>query len=53
VGDRPDIDVTGAHGVGMDAAWINPARDPLPEGVAPPEYEIRDLAELEAIVGRA
>jgi HAD superfamily hydrolase (TIGR01549 family) len=52
VGDRADIDVTGAHGVGMDAAWINPARDPFPEGVAPPEYEIRDLAELEPILRR-
>jgi putative hydrolase of the HAD superfamily len=50
VGDRIDIDVAGAHAVGMDAAWINPDRDPLPPGVAPPLYEIRDLAELEAIV---
>ncbi len=52
VGDRPDIDVEGAHGVGMDAAWINPEREPLPAGVAPPEYEIRDLAELEPILDR-
>ena len=51
VGDRADIDVEGAHRVGMDAAWINPMRDPLPEGVAPPEYEIRDLADLEPILG--
>jgi len=29
----------------MDAAWINPDREPLPEGVTPPEYEIRDLAD--------
>ena len=50
VGDRPDIDVEGAHGVGMDAAWINPDREPFPDGLAPPEYEIRDLAELEAIL---
>jgi len=53
VGDRADIDVEGAHRVGMDAAWINPARDPLPPGVGTPEYEIRDLAELEGIVGPA
>ncbi len=51
VGDRIDIDVAGAHGVGMDAAWINPEREALPAGIAPPSYEIRDLAELEAIVG--
>jgi HAD superfamily hydrolase (TIGR01509 family) len=50
VGDRIDIDVVGAHAVGMDAAWINPEREPLPPGVAPPRYEIVDLAELEAIV---
>ena len=53
VGDRIDIDVAGAHAVGMDAAWINPGHEALPEGVAPPSYEIRDLAELEAIVARA
>jgi putative hydrolase of the HAD superfamily len=52
VGDRADIDVVGAHGVGMDAAWINPDRDPLPPGIPPPLYEIRDLAELEPIVDR-
>jgi len=52
VGDRADIDVAGAHGMGMDSAWINPGREPLPPGIAPPLYEIRDLAELEAIVDR-
>jgi putative hydrolase of the HAD superfamily len=53
VGDRADIDVAGALAVGMDAAWINPEREPLPAGMAPPHYEIRDLAELEAIVARS
>jgi putative hydrolase of the HAD superfamily len=52
VGDRADIDVAGAHGMGMDSAWINPGHEPLPPGIAPPLYEIRDLAELEAIVDR-
>jgi HAD superfamily hydrolase (TIGR01509 family) len=52
VGDRVDIDVAGAHGVGMDSAWINPAREALPAGLAPPSYEIRDLAELEDIIAR-
>lgn len=51
VGDRADIDVAGAQGVGMHAAWINRAREPLPAGVRPPEFEIHDLAELSAIVG--
>lgn len=52
VGDRADIDVVGAHRVGMDAAWLNPAGEERPAGVAPPRFVIRDLAELEEIVGR-
>jgi FMN phosphatase YigB (HAD superfamily) len=52
VGDRADIDVVGAHGVGMDSAWVNPEREPLPPGIPPPLYEIRDLAELEPLVDR-
>src|SRR5262245_59955443 len=41
VGDRIDIDVAGAQGVGMGSAWINPEGSPLPPDVAPPDYEIR------------
>jgi len=52
VGDRADIDVVGAQGVGMHAAWINPEGAPLPEGLAPPEYEIRELIEIEGILDR-
>ena len=51
VGDRADIDVAGAQGVGMAAAWINRDASALPEGLQPPEFEIRDLAELEGILG--
>lgn len=51
VGDRADIDVAGAHGVGMRAVWINRGREALPEGAPRPEFEIQDLAELRAIVG--
>jgi putative hydrolase of the HAD superfamily len=50
VGDRADIDVAGAQGVGMAAAWINRDGSPLPESVQAPEFEIRDLAELERIL---
>jgi 2-haloacid dehalogenase len=50
VGDRADIDVVGAHAVGMDAAWINPRAEPLPPGLTPPQFEIRDLAELSDIL---
>lgn len=50
VGDRADIDVAGARGVGMASAWINRDASALPEGMEPPEFEIRDLAELEGIL---
>ena len=50
VGDRADIDVAGAQAVGMAAAWINRDAAPLPEGLAAPEFEIRDLSELSAIL---
>jgi HAD superfamily hydrolase (TIGR01549 family) len=50
VGDRIDIDVAGAHGMGMDSAWINPDAEPVPPGLEAPTYELRDLAELRAIL---
>jgi FMN phosphatase YigB (HAD superfamily) len=50
VGDRAEIDVLGAQGAGMDAAWINPGAAALPPGIAPPTYEIRDLGELAGIL---
>ncbi|HVN28958.1 MAG TPA: HAD family hydrolase [Candidatus Binataceae bacterium] len=46
VGDTPHHDVGGAKAVGMAAAWISRHALPLPEGVAQPDYVIRDLAEL-------
>jgi HAD superfamily hydrolase (TIGR01509 family) len=50
VGDRADIDVAGAQAVGMASAWINREASALPDGMKPPEYEIRDLGELEGIL---
>jgi HAD superfamily hydrolase (TIGR01549 family) len=50
VGDRADVDVAGAQSVGMASAWINREASALPEGMKPPEYEIRDLGELETIL---
>ena len=47
VGDRADIDVAGAQGVGMASAWINRDAAALPQGMTPPEFEIRDLGELD------
>lgn len=51
VGDRADIDVVGAQAVHMDVAWVNRVAAALPAGVVPPTYAIRDLGELEAILG--
>ncbi len=50
VGDRADIDVVGAQRAGMHAVWINRDAQPLPVGVAPPEFEVHDLSELRAIL---
>jgi HAD superfamily hydrolase (TIGR01509 family) len=50
VGDRIDIDVAGARAVGMDAAWINPDAEPIPADLAPPTYDVRDLADLRPIL---
>ena len=50
VGDRADIDVLGARAVGMPTAWINRAAEPLPTDIQPPDFELRDLAELRAIL---
>ncbi len=49
-GDRADIDVIGARGVGMPTVWINREAAGLPEGIEPPDFEIRDLKELRAIL---
>ena len=53
VGDRIDIDVAGARAAGLGSAWINPDAVPLPEGASPPDFEVRDLAELGPILGIA
>lgn len=50
VGDRADIDVLGARAVGMTAAWINRDAVELPKDIQAPDFEIRDLAELRAIL---
>jgi FMN phosphatase YigB (HAD superfamily) len=50
VGDRADIDVVGAQRMGMAVAWVNRDRAPLPAGIAPPDYEIRDLGELAPVL---
>jgi putative hydrolase of the HAD superfamily len=46
VGDRPDIDVAGAKGIGMAAAWLNVERAPVPPGLPPPDLDLGGLADL-------
>jgi HAD superfamily hydrolase (TIGR01509 family) len=53
VGDRIDIDVAGARAAGLGSVWINPDAVPLPPGASPPDFEVRDLAELGPILGIA
>jgi putative hydrolase of the HAD superfamily len=50
VGDRPDIDVAGAKAVGMTVAWLNPARDPFPPGLPPPDFALERLDQLREVL---
>ena len=50
VGDRADIDVIGARGVGMPTVWINREGEALPAGAPVPDHEIRDLGELPGLL---
>ncbi len=50
VGDSPHDDILGAKGVGMDTAWVNASRVDLPEHVPAPEYTVRALPELHALL---
>ena len=49
VGDRADIDVAGAHGVGMRSVWIN-REGGAARGRPVPDHEIRDLGELPGLL---
>ena len=51
VGDTAHEDVIGAKRAGIPVAWINKHQQPFPEGIAPPEIIIGDLAELPALLG--
>jgi FMN phosphatase YigB (HAD superfamily) len=50
VGDRPDIDVAGAKEVGMTAAWLNPGAEPVPEGLAAPDFTLGGLGDLRGVL---
>lgn len=47
IGDALDVDILGAHNVGMDSVYFNPHRD---DHVGNPTYEIHCLSELKPIL---
>ena len=49
VGDTFGDDVVGAHGAGMDCAWINLHGEPVPDGPAP-TFTLRSLPDLRAVL---
>ena len=50
VGDSPEDDIVGAKKVGMDVAWVNAPDAALPQGTPPPDYTIRVIPDLRAIL---
>ena len=50
VGDSDVDDVKGAKSTGLLVAWLNRDGRPRRPGVPPPDFEIRDLTELPALV---
>jgi len=50
VGDSHFADVLGAKHAGLQAAWFNRAGRELPEGVPPPDLDVRSLGELPSLV---
>ena len=53
VGDTPFDDILGARGVGMGVAWINRHGASLDGAMPAPDYEVRSLGELPAILQRS
>ncbi|MGP0630426.1 HAD family hydrolase [Nitrospina sp. 32_T5] len=49
VGDNPVADITGAHAVGMQTAWINRDREPVPPGLKP-DHVLSTLHDVPKIV---
>ena len=51
IGDGVNSDIRGANNAGIDACWVNPRGETLPDGVRA-EYEVRDIRECAAIALR-
>jgi putative hydrolase of the HAD superfamily len=52
VGDDPQNDVVGARAAGMPTAWMNRGAREWPHELPRADFEVRDLAELTALVER-
>jgi putative hydrolase of the HAD superfamily len=52
VGDSPYDDIQGAKAAGIDIAWVNAEGSFLPDDIPEPEYVIRAIPELAAILFR-
>jgi FMN phosphatase YigB (HAD superfamily) len=46
VGDTPESDILGPHGIGMDVVWINRSGGALPAGVPAPMRTVARLPEV-------
>lgn len=53
VGDDLNTDVAGAKAAGLTAVWLNRGDDPWKEGRPRPDYEIRSLRDLAALLSAA
>ena len=51
IGDGINSDIRGANNAGIDACWVNPRGETLPDGVRA-EYEVRDIRECAAVALR-
>jgi HAD superfamily hydrolase (TIGR01549 family) len=51
IGDSPEHDIAGAHGVGIRSIWINRSGRPWLAEHPPPDYEARDLSEVRVLLG--
>jgi putative hydrolase of the HAD superfamily len=50
IGDRPEIDVAGAKGVGMAVAWLNTTGIAVPTGLPAPDFVLARLTDLPPIL---
>lgn len=53
VGDDLDTDVAGAKAASLTAVWLNRGGNPWKEGAPKPDYEIRSLRDLPALLSAA